>query len=155
MAKRQRIKRVIPRRILSSTIGLLLILSASICVIVFTTFSRELFRMRHDLGLSMIRALRRQVDYPTFLNLAALQRVLRSYAGTAHVDEILVVGTDRLTTPAGSFDCYLVRRRSKSPDDSWRGEQLSWYDPVLGWIVKFEAFDSTGRSQRWQLVDYD
>ncbi len=91
MAKRHRIRRVIPRRILSSTIGLLLILSASICVIVFTTFSRELFRMRHDLGLSMVRALRRQIDYPTFLNPAELQRVLRSYAGTAHVDEILIV----------------------------------------------------------------
>ena len=74
---------------------------------------------------------------------------------TVWLDEILVVGTDRLTTPAGTFDCYLVRRRSKSPDESWRGEQLSWYDPVLGWIVKFEASDSTGRSQRWQLVDYD
>ena len=70
-------------------------------------------------------------------------------------DEIMVIGTERLETPAGTFDCYVVRRRSTTPDESWRGEQRSWYAPKLGWVVKFEGFDTAGRVQRWQLVDYD
>lgn len=82
-------------------------------------------------------------------------RFKRSRGKSVWEDEILVVGTDRLETPAGTFDCYVVRRRSKTPDESWRGEQRSWYAPALGWIVKFEGFDTTGRVQRWQLVEYD
>ena len=70
-------------------------------------------------------------------------------------DEILVVGTDSITTPAGSFDTFVVRRRSKTPDDSWRAEQRNWYAPALGWVVKFEAFTTDGRRQSWQLVSVD
>lgn len=82
-------------------------------------------------------------------------RFKRSRGKSVWQDEIMVVGTERLETPAGVFDCYVVRRRSQTPDESWRGEQRSWYAPELGWIVKFEGFDTTGRVQRWQLVDYD
>jgi hypothetical protein len=70
-------------------------------------------------------------------------------------DEILVVGTYSITTPAGSFDTFVVRRRSKTPDDSWRAEQRNWYAPALGWVVKFEAFTTDGRRQSWQLVSVD
>ena len=82
-------------------------------------------------------------------------RFKRTRGKSVWQDEIMVVGTERLETPAGVFDCYVVRRRSATPDQSWRGEQRSWYAPELGWVVKFEGFDTTGRVQRWQLVNYD
>lgn len=70
-------------------------------------------------------------------------------------NEILVIGTERVETPVGTFDCYVVRRRVKAADDSWRGEQRHWYAPALGWVIRFESFDTSGRKQRWRLVDYD
>jgi hypothetical protein len=79
----------------------------------------------------------------------------RSRGDRTWLDEILVVGTDSITTPAGSFDTFVVRRRSKAPDDSWRAEQRNWYAPALGWVVKFEAFATDGRRQSWQLVAVD
>ncbi len=70
-------------------------------------------------------------------------------------NEILVVGTEAVVTPAGSFDCFVVRRRVSSADSDWRGEQRLWYAPSLGWVVKFESFDTTGRTRRWELVALD
>lgn len=87
----QRIRRVIPRQILTSTTSMLLVLSVSICVIVFTTFSRKLRQVRQDLGFSMIRSLRQQIEYPEFLNPTELKRIIKAYAGTTHVDEIVIV----------------------------------------------------------------
>ena len=66
--------------------------------------------------------------------------------------QIRVVGTDRLETPAGSFETFVVRRRSRTPDESWRAEQRNWYDPKLGWVLKFEAFDNQGGRERWQVI---
>ncbi len=79
----------------------------------------------------------------------------RSRGTFAWRDEIRVVGTDHLETPAGSFETYVVRRQSVTPDDSWRAEQRNWYDPDLGWVLKFEAFDNTGRRERWQVIEVE
>jgi hypothetical protein len=76
----------------------------------------------------------------------------RSRGGNTWQDEIRVVGTDRLETPAGSFETFVVRRRSRTPDESWRAEQRNWYDPKLGWVLKFEAFDNQGGRERWQVI---
>ncbi len=67
-------------------------------------------------------------------------------------DEILVTGTQNISTPAGDFAAYVVRRRSRSLDDHWHAEQRNWYDPGLGWVVKFEGFNSDGGRENWHLV---
>lgn len=67
-------------------------------------------------------------------------------------DDILVTATERLTVPAGSFDTFLVRRRSETADGSWWAEQRNWYAPALGWVVKFEGKTSDGRIQSWHLL---
>ena len=67
-------------------------------------------------------------------------------------DDILVTATERLTVPAGSYDTFVVRRRSETPDGSWWAEQRNWYAPELGWIVKFEGKTSDGRVQSWHLL---
>ena len=67
-------------------------------------------------------------------------------------DDILVTATERLSVPAGTYDTFVVRRRSETPDGSWWAEQRNWYAPELGWIVKFEGKTSDGRVQSWQLL---
>ncbi len=80
-------------------------------------------------------------------------RFTRNRGNLAWKDTIIVGGTDRITVPAGSFDTYVVWRRSRTPDDSWRAEQRNWYAPELGWMVRVEGFSSDGRRDHWQLVE--
>lgn len=69
-------------------------------------------------------------------------------------DDILVTATERLTVPAGTFDTFIVRRRSQLRDGEWWAVQRNWYAPSLGWSVKFEGKSSDGRIQSWQLIEW-
>lgn len=87
----QRVRRVIPRRIVRSTTAQVLVVSLLICLVVYTTFSNQLREQRRNLGFSVLEAIRGQIDYPTFLNPRALQRLLKTYEHVAHVVEIVIV----------------------------------------------------------------
>ena len=82
-------------------------------------------------------------------------RFTRQRGNLSWRDEIVVGGTDRVTVPAGTFDTYVVRRRSETPDDSWRAEQRNWYAPEVGWVVKLEGYTTDGRKERWHMVEWD
>jgi len=80
---------------------------------------------------------------------------VRRWAGGAWRDRIEVQGTERVVVPAGTFDTYVLLRRSEQIDSDWRAEQRSWYAPELGWVVKFEGYNSRGAGERWQAINFD
>jgi hypothetical protein len=64
-----------------------------------------------------------------------------SYAGTAianthesvtHWLELKVIGEDRITVPAGTFDCWKVVQLMEGRDT----ELITWVDKQTGWIVR-------------------
>lgn len=79
----------------------------------------------------------------------------RRWAGEAWRDRIEVLGTERVTVPAGTFDTFVLLRVSEQVDSDWRAEQRSWYAPELGWVVKFEGYNNKGAGERWQAVRFD
>ncbi|MGD1879309.1 MAG: hypothetical protein ACFB13_17620 [Kiloniellaceae bacterium] len=79
----------------------------------------------------------------------------RRWAGAAWRDRIEVLGVERVTVPAGSFDTFVLLRRSEQVDSEWRAEQRVWYAPELGWVVKFEGYNNKGAGERWQAVSFD
>lgn len=80
---------------------------------------------------------------------------VRRWAGGAWRDRIEVQGIERITVPAGTFDTFVLLRHSEQIGSDWRAEQRSWYAPDLGWVVKFEGFNSRGAGERWQAVNFD
>lgn len=79
----------------------------------------------------------------------------RRWAGQAWRDRIEVLGVERVSVPAGSFDTYVLLRRSEQVESDWRAEQRVWYAPELGWVVKFEGYNNKGAGERWQAVSFD
>ena len=79
----------------------------------------------------------------------------RRWAGEAWLDRIEVVGTEKVTVPAGTFDTYVLLRSSELVGKDWRAEQRTWYAPELGWIVKFEGYNTAGGGERWQAIEFD
>jgi hypothetical protein len=79
----------------------------------------------------------------------------RRWGGQAWRDRIEVVGSERVAVPAGTFDTYVLLRRSELVDGDWKAEQRVWYAPALGWVVKFEGFNTAGDGERWQAVAFD
>ena len=73
-----------------------------------------------------------------------------SYAGTAIANthemvtfwwELKVIGEDRVTVPAGAFDCWKVVHLADGEPDL-----VSWVDKRSGWIVREEL--TNGRYER-------
>ena len=79
----------------------------------------------------------------------------RRWAGEAWRDRIEVLGTERVSVPAGTFDTYVLLRRSELVGRDWQAEQRIWYAPELGWIVKFEGYNTAGAGERWQAIEFD
>jgi len=79
----------------------------------------------------------------------------RRWAGHAWRDQIEVTGVERVEVPAGSYDTFVLLRRSEQTDGDWRAEQRVWYAPELGWVVKFEGYNTKGAGERWQAVSFD
>lgn len=79
----------------------------------------------------------------------------RRWAGQAWRDRIEVIGTERVSVPAGTFDTFVLLRVSEQLDSDWRAEQRTWYAPALGWVVKFEGYNNKGSGERWQAVSFD
>ncbi len=81
-------------------------------------------------------------------------RFTRRHRGKTWHDDILVTATERLTVPAGTFDTFIVRRRSELLEGDWWAEQRSWYAPALGWVVRTEGKASDGRVEAWRLLEW-
>jgi len=79
----------------------------------------------------------------------------RRWGGEAWHDRIEVVRSERLTVPAGDFDTFVLLRTSELVGKDWRAEQRIWYAPDLGWIVKFEGYNTRGAGERWQALSFD
>ena len=57
--------------------------------------------------------------------------------------------------PAGTFETYVLLRVSEQENSDWRAEQRIWYAPELGWVVKFEGYNTKGAGERWEAVSFD
>ena len=79
----------------------------------------------------------------------------RNWGGEAWHDRIEVLGAERVEVPAGTFDTYVLLRTSTLVGKDWKAEQRTWYAPELGWIVKFEGYNTKGAGERWQALSFD
>ena len=59
---------------------------------------------------------------------------------------ISVAGIERIETPAGGFDTYLLRGRITSvTGPQWSAQVDAWWAPDPGWVVRASGRDSDGR----------
>lgn len=45
---------------------------------------------------------------------------------------------ERITVPAGHFDCWVIEWKTRSLDSDWVGMEKWWYSPVVGNYVRME-----------------
>lgn len=58
---------------------------------------------------------------------------------------ITVSGTETVTTPAGTFDTYVLTGKIKNIDGiRWSASLTDWWAPSVGWIVKKRTKESDG-----------
>ncbi len=79
----------------------------------------------------------------------------RNWGGLAWQDTITVTKVERIEVPAGRFDTYVLLRESEQIGGDFGAEQLVWYAPELGWVVRFYGFNNRGVGQRWQVIEFD
>jgi hypothetical protein len=58
--------------------------------------------------------------------------------GDDHTITYRVIGTETITTPAGTFNCVKLRMTIVSSDPAHSGTGTAWLDPGLGYFVKTE-----------------
>lgn len=66
-----------------------------------------------------------------------------------------VVGTERITVPAGDFDTYVVRVNAWDQVSQRMQETVIHYAPDLGWGVRYESLDVSGNKQRRSVVSIE
>ncbi len=59
-----------------------------------------------------------------------------------------VIGRERLTVPAGTFDTLIVVTLWDDPRYRWTGEATRWLAPSIGRYVKWESFTNTDTGPR-------
>ena len=69
---------------------------------------------------------------------------------------ITVVGTERITTSAGSFETWVLDGRLESLDGAKYSAQVrAWWAPAPGWVVRAKGGDSLGNTLASEVVKFD
>ena len=69
----------------------------------------------------------------------------REWRGTTYRTRMSVLRTERVQTPSGSYDTFVVRRNSERAQGGWRGEATFWYAPEVRWNIRYTFSDIYGR----------
>lgn len=67
-----------------------------------------------------------------------------------------VLGLERVTVPAGTFDAWLIEHTEESLQGGYVGKSRSWYAPTVGWNVRYRSWQqfpySTEKPEEWELT---
>jgi len=55
-----------------------------------------------------------------------------------HSTSWVLEGQERISVPAGDFDCYVVVMRTRNPETGWTGFERWWYAPAARHYVRLE-----------------
>lgn len=55
-----------------------------------------------------------------------------------HSTSWVVEGKERISVPAGDFDCYVIVMRTRNPETGWTGFERWWYAPEVRNYVRLE-----------------
>lgn len=70
--------------------------------------------------------------------------------------EWAVVGRERVSVPAGSFDAYVIEHTETSLGDGYIGKSLTWYAPEIGWNARYRSWVESNPGERpkeWVLTN--
>lgn len=74
---------------------------------------------------------------------------------TARV-EIVVAGEERLTTPAGTFDTWILEGRVEQiSGPPYSAQVRAWWAPGPGWVIRARGGDSDGNAFSSEVIDFD
>ena len=75
--------------------------------------------------------------------------------GQAAEVTISVTGTERLATPLGEFETYVLDGRIQHVGGApYSAQMRSWWAPGLGWVIKTAGGDSRGNTFESQIADF-
>jgi signal transduction histidine kinase/CheY-like chemotaxis protein len=84
-------KKVIPKRIMASIMIVLLVFSGIFIYSSYRTQKDQLMDLKEDMGISLASSISGTIDFATFLNPLALQRIIDNYGEAEGVDEIVIM----------------------------------------------------------------
>ena len=68
---------------------------------------------------------------------------------------ITVAGSERLTTPAGTFDTFILDGRLETLDGARYSAQVrAWWAPGSGWVVRARGGDSRGNTLSSEVTKF-
>jgi len=70
------------------------------------------------------------------------------------LNQITVVGTERLSLDFGEVDTFLVACETEGQNNPFHVKNDIWYAPSVGWNVQFRYRDSRGEAYSWQAVEF-
>lgn len=94
-----------------------------------------------------------QLEVGSELNCGEMKVNMGGIKATQTITEHKVVGQEELTTPAGTYDCYIVEQKytSKLGFIKAKGSQKIWYARGIG-NVKTEMYDKRGKLSSKQIL---
>ena len=84
-------KRVIHKRIMMSMMIILFFFGGILIYTSYRTQKDQLMDLKEDMGVSLASSINETVDFATFLNPLALQKIIDNYGGAEGVDEIVIM----------------------------------------------------------------
>lgn len=72
-----------------------------------------------------------------------------------HSTSWVVEGRERISVPAGDFDCTVIVMRTRNPETGWTGFERWWYAPAARHYVRLEYRYGEGPIASRVLTDYD
>jgi hypothetical protein len=71
-------------------------------------------------------------------------------------DEVSVIDTETLRIADKEIDTYVVRSKSHGMGgNTWNATATFWFAPSLGWYVKYQYADSTGKAVNEKVFGYE
>lgn len=68
---------------------------------------------------------------------------------------ITVAGTETITTPAGTFETYILDGRLENVDGTPYSAQVrAWWAPGPGWVIRARGGDSLGNALSSEVVEF-
>lgn len=75
-------------------------------------------------------------------------------AGSKSQITIIVSGTETVTTPAGTFDTYVLTGKIKNIEGNrWSASVTDWWAPSVGWIVKKQTKETDGDFSKLEVTE--
>lgn len=76
----------------------------------------------------------------------------RERDGNKWLHTISVVKIEKVSTPAGNFEAYVVEEQARSTSGNWSATSRHWWAPAIGYIVRSEEAENDGKWSKSSLT---